>query len=209
MSTSDAIEEATRLSNERLRSEVQLALVWEDLQERDRAVSHAHRACEELYKDGEIWANRAELSDALAVFDRLGEQPYHCLAAGPRMTWPAQIDGFPPPGELFHDLEAQVANLAEKNKTGILRHKNTPISDRRIASRGHLIQKLKAKDTTGRWAYYFVLVLPDSEASFLKAIEGDGTIDLEDFGQVVASCYGEEPTQEVKDYLYEKYGFRV
>ena len=43
----------------------------------------------------------------------------------------------------------------------------------------------------------------------MKAIEGDGTIDLEDFGKVVASCYGEEPNQEVKDYLKDKYGFDV
>jgi len=26
---------------------------------------------------------------------------------------------------------------------------------------------------------------------------------------VLASCYGEEPTQEVKEYLKEKYGFDV
>ena len=57
-----------------------------------------------------------------------------------------------------------------------------------IAKKGHLIHKLKAKDTTGRWAYYFVLVEAPREAAFLKSIEGDGTIDLEDFGKVVASC---------------------
>lgn len=78
-----------------------------------------------------------------------------------------------------------------------------------IAKKGHLIHKLKAKDTTGRWAYYFVLVEAPREAAFLKAIDGDGTLDLEDFGKVVASCYGEEPSQEVKDYLKEKYGFEV
>jgi hypothetical protein len=34
-------------------------------------------------------------------------------------------------------------------------------------------------------------------------------IDLETYGKVIASCYGEEPTQEVKDFLKEKYGFIV
>ncbi len=81
--------------------------------------------------------------------------------------------------------------------------------DRYIASSGHLIHKLKAKDTTGRWAYYFVLVTTGHEQRFLKAIEGDGTINLEDYGKVVASCYGEEPNAELKDYLLEKYGFHV
>jgi hypothetical protein len=83
------------------------------------------------------------------------------------------------------------------------------ITDFIVKSSGHLIHKLKAKDTTGRWAYYFVLVNSGNEKEFLKAIEGDGTIDLEDFGQVVASCYGETPSQEVKDYLKNKYDFDV
>jgi hypothetical protein len=78
-----------------------------------------------------------------------------------------------------------------------------------IASRGHLIHKLKAKDTTGRWAYYFVLVQTHRERAFLKAIAGDDIIDLEDFGQVIASCYGEAPTEEIKEFLRDKYGFTV
>lgn len=92
---------------------------------------------------------------------------------------------------------------------GPMEEKRRNFVDQIIAKKGHLIHKLKAKDTTGRWAYYFVLVEAPREAAFLKAIEGDGTIDLEDFGKVVASCYGEQPTQEVKDYLKEKYGFDV
>jgi hypothetical protein len=78
-----------------------------------------------------------------------------------------------------------------------------------LRNSGHLIHKLKAKDTTGRWAYYFVFVEPEQEKDFIAAIEGDGTIDLEHFGKVVASCYGESPTEEVKNYLKEKYGFSV
>lgn len=81
--------------------------------------------------------------------------------------------------------------------------------DQIIAKKGHLIHKLKAKDTTGRWAYYFVLVEAPREQAFLKSIEGDGIIDLEDFGKVIASCYGEEPSQEIKDFLKDKYGFEV
>lgn len=78
-----------------------------------------------------------------------------------------------------------------------------------ISSMGHLIHKLKAKDTTGKWAYYFVLVLPEKEKEFLRAIEGDGTINLEDYGRVVASSYGEKPTAEVKNYLKQTYGFDI
>lgn len=81
--------------------------------------------------------------------------------------------------------------------------------DQIIAKKGHLVHKLKAKDSTGRWAYYFVLVEPARESAFMKAIQGDGMIDLEDFGKVIASCYGEEPNDETKRFLKERYGFEV
>lgn len=81
--------------------------------------------------------------------------------------------------------------------------------DKEIARSGHLIHKLKAKDTTGRWAYYFVYVQASKERLFLEAIEGDGIVDLENYGKVIASCYGEEPTPEIKALLKEKYDFNV
>jgi hypothetical protein len=86
---------------------------------------------------------------------------------------------------------------------------NRSFVDKLIAKKGHLIHKLKAKDSTGRWAYYFVLVEPQRESAFMKAIDGDGMIDLEDFGKVIASCYGEEPNDETKTFLKEKYWFEV
>lgn len=86
---------------------------------------------------------------------------------------------------------------------------NRSFVDKLIAKKGHLVHKLKAKDSTGRWAYYFVLVESPREAAFMKAIEGDGMIDLEDFGKVIASCYGEEPSDDIKQFLKEKYGFEV
>lgn len=82
-------------------------------------------------------------------------------------------------------------------------------ADKIIAQKGHLVHKLKAKDSTGRWAYYFVLVEPHREKAFLDALKSEETIDLEDFGKVIASCYGEEPNEQVKTFLKEKYGFDV
>jgi hypothetical protein len=78
-----------------------------------------------------------------------------------------------------------------------------------VARRGHLVHKLKAIDTTHRWAYYFVLVEEKLEAGFLKAIKGEGTTDLEAYGVIIASCYGEEPSSEVRAYLARVYGFSV
>ncbi|HAX86761.1 MAG TPA: hypothetical protein DCY91_10985 [Cyanobacteria bacterium UBA11370] len=81
--------------------------------------------------------------------------------------------------------------------------------NRHIASRGHLIHKLKAKDSTGRWAYYFVLIHPSAEQRFLQALNSTESIDLEDYGEVVASCYGESPDEKTRAFLKERYGFDV
>ena len=87
--------------------------------------------------------------------------------------------------------------------------KKRSFADQIIAKKGHLVHKLKAKDSTGRWAYYFVLVEPAREQAFLAALKSDETIDLEDFGKVIASCYGEEPNDQLKEELKERYGFEV
>lgn len=82
-------------------------------------------------------------------------------------------------------------------------------SDSFVAQNGHLVHKLKAKDTTGQWAYYFVLVEPRNEAAFLTAIEGSGVLDLEAYGYVIASSYGEFPPESTRTYLKDRYGFEV
>ena len=81
--------------------------------------------------------------------------------------------------------------------------------DRLLASQGHLIHKLKAKDATGCWAYYFVHVSEHREREFLSAIVGSGMVDIEDYGSVIASSYGETPTTEVRQYLKARYCFEV
>ena len=81
--------------------------------------------------------------------------------------------------------------------------------DKIIAKKGHLVHKLKAKDSTGRWAYYFVLVEPTKEQAFLDSLKSEETIDLEDYGKVIASNYGEEPSEDIRKMLKDKYDFDV
>lgn len=76
-----------------------------------------------------------------------------------------------------------------------------------ISVRGHIIHKIKAKNSSGKWVYYFVLVESEQEKSFMEAIGGKGTINLDDYGIVVASCYGEVPSNKIKKYLENTYGF--
>lgn len=83
------------------------------------------------------------------------------------------------------------------------------IRDIYVANNGHNIHKLKAKDSTGRWAYYFVLIKSEKEEEFMAALDSTENIDLEDYGQVIASNYGEQPSEEIRDFLKKKYNFDV
>lgn len=80
-------------------------------------------------------------------------------------------------------------------------------TDAEVARMAYNVHRLRAKDSTGQPACYFVLVEPELDASFLRATQGSGVVDLEHFGVVLASCYGTEPTEEVRAYLRERYGF--
>jgi tetratricopeptide (TPR) repeat protein len=106
------------------------------------------------------------------------------------------------------DLRASLQQKAKSNVHPFSRVKLS-IDDDYIAKRGHLVHKLKAKDSTGRWAYYFVLVPEFMEQTFLDILASEKSIDLEDYGRVIASCYGEAPNEEVKSLLKKKYGFSV
>lgn len=104
--------------------------------------------------------------------------------------------------------QAEPAEAAETESEGSA-PRSRSFAERVIGARGHLIHKMKAKDTTGRWAYYFILVTPSREREFLNAIEGDGNINLLDFGEVVASSYGETPSPEIVRQLKERYDLDV
>jgi hypothetical protein len=87
--------------------------------------------------------------------------------------------------------------------------KKRSYTDELIARSGRHVQQLIAKDSTDQWAFYCVLVQPAKEQLFLRAIESKGVIDLERYGKIIGSCYGKEPTEELRAELREKYGFEV
>jgi hypothetical protein len=83
-------------------------------------------------------------------------------------------------------------------------------ADKIIAKKKHLIHKISAVDITGKQAYYFVLIEPHKEMLFNMALKsGRETINFEDYGSVIASCYGDKPNEEVKKILKDKYDFDI
>ncbi len=78
--------------------------------------------------------------------------------------------------------------------------------DKVISSQGEYFYKVNATDSTGRRAYYYILIDKPKLKPFL-ALRPDGRYDLADFGQIIASGYGEEPTGDAKKILKSRYGF--
>lgn len=66
--------------------------------------------------------------------------------------------------------------------------------------------QVMGRDTTGKVAWYFILVDPDKIDAFLKHKQG-ASYDLADYGFVIASGYGESVPDDVKNELEHKYGF--
>jgi hypothetical protein len=86
---------------------------------------------------------------------------------------------------------------------------NTTFVDQMVSKSGHLIYHVNGKDANnGLDATYFVLVDRDKVEQFKKAIKSDH-INLLDYGKIIASCYGTEPNERVKEIMKEKYGFDV
>ncbi|WP_254410994.1 hypothetical protein [Dyadobacter diqingensis] len=68
------------------------------------------------------------------------------------------------------------------------------------------VYKICGRDSTGRQAYYFVLIEKIKVRAFLRHKIGD-TYNIEDYGEIIHSAYGTTVPQEIRDMLKEKYGF--
>lgn len=93
----------------------------------------------------------------------------------------------------------------EEDDSHLGRDKNN-FMDHLIRSRSDMCYQVMGKDTTGRTAWYFVLVDKEKKDQFLGHKPGD-SYDLADYGKIIASGYGEEVPDDVKEMLKEKYGF--
>jgi len=60
------------------------------------------------------------------------------------------------------------------------------------------------KDTTGRVAWYYILVDPDKINVFLLHKKGD-SYDLADYGRIIESGYGDEVPKNIHDRIFRKY----
>jgi hypothetical protein len=106
-------------------------------------------------------------------------------------------------------LEDNIANKNDYNEdesVNMLNRDKNSFMDHLIRSRNDLCFQVMGKDSTGRVAWYFVLIDKEKKEKFLSHKPGD-SYDLADYGKIIVSGYGEFVPQDVKDMLKEKYGF--
>jgi hypothetical protein len=90
---------------------------------------------------------------------------------------------------------------------------NTPTSERPTRSYADRVRRERAdnvflvrgNDSTGRPAWYFVLVDPAKKAAFRKAFTGQ--VELNAYGRILASGYGTDPPADVRERMKTEYGF--
>ena len=97
-------------------------------------------------------------------------------------------------------------NGDEESSGGSFAKDKKSFMDHLISSRGDLCYKIVGRDITGEIAWYYVLVDKDRKDAFLKHKPGD-SYNIEDYGKIISSGYGEEVPEDVQKMLKEKYGF--
>jgi hypothetical protein len=78
-------------------------------------------------------------------------------------------------------------------------------ADRVRRERSDNVFLVRGNDSTGRAAWYFLLVDPAKKAAFRKAATGQ--VELNAYGRVIASGYGTDPPPEVRERMKTEYGF--
>ena len=66
---------------------------------------------------------------------------------------------------------------------------------------------IRSKDYTGFMAYYFLRVDPLKLTLFEKVADSGQAFDLETYGEIIASGYGEEVPAPVLDKMRQLYGW--
>ena len=69
-----------------------------------------------------------------------------------------------------------------------------------------LVRRITAQDETGRLAYYVVFVRESRLEEFEAVMRNANGVDLREYGIILACCYGQRLTDDMKKRLFERYG---
>lgn len=99
------------------------------------------------------------------------------------------------------DAYLKLLRRAAKEEAMTSRARNA--ARQRLIGHQHLLRYLKAKDSTGRQAYYVVLLRKDCAEAFDGRMHQSDPLDLEAYGWVLGRCYGSQPTPELHRQLLD------
>lgn len=74
-------------------------------------------------------------------------------------------------------------------------------------SRPDHIFLIRGRDASGERAWYYVII-DKGKLDLFKAKIGTPFLRLTDYGQILNSGFGEEPSEEVKRFMEIEYGYR-
>lgn len=69
------------------------------------------------------------------------------------------------------------------------------------------IERITSKDVTGREVLFYMRLHPVRGKMLNHDIKNKEYLDMSDYGEVLASCFGTEPTEHVRKLLKEKYNY--
>jgi hypothetical protein len=72
---------------------------------------------------------------------------------------------------------------------------------------GERIYLIRANDHSGHRAYYFLLAHALRVPQLHKALQSGASFDLESYGEIIASGYGDVP-RDVRDRIRKEYGWK-
>ena len=101
--------------------------------------------------------------------------------------------------------ENKMTSLSLNNNAAVADNQDSTVSPDK-SSKSDLIYLVKGVDDE-RNAWYYVLVERLKVSLFLKALK-DPIIHLENYGDVLYSAYGDEPSQDITDKLKKEYGIK-
>jgi hypothetical protein len=77
-----------------------------------------------------------------------------------------------------------------------------------ISSTKHSVFLIFAPDKGGAMAYYFVMVKPKMEQSFLQSVTSGPTY-IENFGSIIFSGFGSKIPPSVQKFMTKRYGIKL
>ncbi|MGL9732511.1 MAG: hypothetical protein ACR5KW_00470 [Wolbachia sp.] len=112
-------------------------------------------------------------------------------------------------GKIFQLVNKKAKSKEAFSESDNIKNKSRTLNERSFAdatrkSRSDLIYLVRGKDR-GRSAWHYVLVDNDKREMFL-AKSRTGSMDVADYGEILYSGWGEDPSKEIVDKINEEFG---